>query len=155
MTDAEAMEAFRLLCRTEGILPAIESAHALAGARQLGRELGARRHRARQPLRSRRQGRRHRRSLVRSGDRFVSTSLTMRSAVGASFATASEQGRAALIGYLPAGFPSVGGGIALMQAMVAGGVDAMEIGFPYSDPVMDGPTIQRASEIALRWDAHR
>ena len=41
-----------------------------------------------------------------------------------------------------------------MQAMVAGGVDAMEIGFPYSDPVMDGPTIQRASEI-LRWDAHR
>ena len=40
VTDAEAMEAFRLLCRTEGILPAIESAHALAGARQLGRELG-------------------------------------------------------------------------------------------------------------------
>jgi tryptophan synthase beta chain len=40
VTDAEAMEAFRLLCRSEGILPAIESAHALAGARQLGRELG-------------------------------------------------------------------------------------------------------------------
>ena len=41
VTDAEAMEAFRLLCRTEGIIPAIESAHALAGARGLGRELGA------------------------------------------------------------------------------------------------------------------
>jgi tryptophan synthase beta chain len=40
VTDAEAMEAFRLLCRTEGILPAIESAHALAGAQRLGRELG-------------------------------------------------------------------------------------------------------------------
>ncbi len=40
VTDAEAMEAFRLLCRTEGIIPAIESAHALAGALQLGRELG-------------------------------------------------------------------------------------------------------------------
>jgi tryptophan synthase beta chain len=40
VTDAEAMDAFRLLCRTEGIIPAIESAHALAGARQLGRELG-------------------------------------------------------------------------------------------------------------------
>ena len=79
----------------------------------------------------------------------MSTSVTVRSRVGTSFATASEQGRAALIGYLPAGFPSVDGGIALMQAMVAGGVDAMEIGFPYSDPVMDGPTIQRASEIAL------
>src|SRR3954454_9234480 len=38
--DAEAMEAFRLLCRTEGIIPAIESSHALAGALRLGRELG-------------------------------------------------------------------------------------------------------------------
>src|SRR3954447_14264984 len=40
VTDAEAMEAFRLLCRTEGIIPAIESAHALAGAIRAGRELG-------------------------------------------------------------------------------------------------------------------
>jgi tryptophan synthase beta chain len=40
VTDAEAMEAFRLLCRTEGIIPAIESAHALAGALRVGRELG-------------------------------------------------------------------------------------------------------------------
>ncbi|MDA2810684.1 tryptophan synthase subunit beta [Nocardiopsis sp. RSe5-2] len=40
VTDADAMEAFRLLCRTEGIIPAIESAHALAGAREIGRELG-------------------------------------------------------------------------------------------------------------------
>ncbi|KGM14344.1 tryptophan synthase subunit beta [Cellulomonas bogoriensis] len=42
ITDAEAMEAFRLLCRTEGIIPAIESSHALAGAMQLGRELAGR-----------------------------------------------------------------------------------------------------------------
>ncbi|WP_062078670.1 tryptophan synthase subunit beta [Demequina globuliformis] len=40
VTDAEAMDAFRLLCRTEGILPAIESSHALAGAITLGKELG-------------------------------------------------------------------------------------------------------------------
>ncbi|PID97040.1 MAG: tryptophan synthase subunit beta [Actinomycetales bacterium] len=40
VTDAEAMTAFRLLCRTEGIMPALESAHALAGAMTLGRELG-------------------------------------------------------------------------------------------------------------------
>jgi tryptophan synthase beta chain len=40
VTDAEAMEAFALLCRTEGIIPAIESAHALAGAMKLGQELG-------------------------------------------------------------------------------------------------------------------
>src|SRR5207302_6497406 len=41
VTDAEAMEAFRLLCRTEGIIPALESAHAIAGAMRLGAELGA------------------------------------------------------------------------------------------------------------------
>ena len=40
VTDEAAMEAFRLLCRTEGIIPAIESSHALAGALELGRELG-------------------------------------------------------------------------------------------------------------------
>ncbi|MGN6299902.1 MAG: tryptophan synthase subunit beta [Angustibacter sp.] len=40
VTDSEAMDAFRLLCRTEGIIPAIESSHALAGALRLGRELG-------------------------------------------------------------------------------------------------------------------
>ncbi|HEV2253803.1 MAG TPA: tryptophan synthase subunit beta [Streptosporangiaceae bacterium] len=40
VTDAEAMRAFEVLCRTEGIIPAIESAHALAGALQIGRELG-------------------------------------------------------------------------------------------------------------------
>jgi tryptophan synthase beta chain len=40
INDAEAMDAFALLCRTEGIIPAIESAHALAGALKLGQELG-------------------------------------------------------------------------------------------------------------------
>ena len=67
VTDAEAMEAFALLCRTEGIIPAIESAHALAGALdRLGRELGPDALLAGQPLRPRRQGRRHRRALVRA-----------------------------------------------------------------------------------------
>ena len=41
ITDSEAMEAFRLLCRTEGIIPAIESAHALAGAIKVGQRLAA------------------------------------------------------------------------------------------------------------------
>jgi tryptophan synthase alpha chain len=55
-----------------------------------------------------------------------------------------------LVGYLPAGFPSVEGGIAALRAMVSCGVDLVEVGYPYSDPVMDGPVIQRASEIALQ-----
>jgi tryptophan synthase alpha chain len=54
-----------------------------------------------------------------------------------------------LIGYLPAGFPSVPGAIAAMRAMVDGGVDAIEVGLPYSDPLLDGPTIQQAVDHAL------
>jgi len=58
-------------------------------------------------------------------------------------------GRPALVGYLPAGFPTVEGGIEAITAMVDAGVDAVEVGFPYSDPVIDGPVIQRATEAAL------
>lgn len=58
-------------------------------------------------------------------------------------------GRAALIGYLPAGYPDVDGSIAALRAMVAAGVDLVEIGLPYSDPVMDGPVIQQATQQAL------
>ncbi len=59
------------------------------------------------------------------------------------------EGRAALVGYLPAGFPTVEGGIDAVKALAAAGVDLIEVGFPYSDPVMDGPVIARAGEIAL------
>lgn len=59
-------------------------------------------------------------------------------------------GRAALIGYLPAGFPSRAGSGAALEAMVEGGVDVIEIGLPYSDPVLDGPLIQEAVDRALR-----
>ena len=65
------------------------------------------------------------------------------------FATAKAEGRAALIGYLPAGFPDVDGGIEAMRVMVEHGCDAIEVGLPYSDPVMDGPTIQAAAQRAL------
>jgi tryptophan synthase alpha chain len=58
--------------------------------------------------------------------------------------------RAALIGYLPVGYPSVEVSIAAMRAMVEGGCDVIEVGVPYSDPVMDGPTIQAAVEPAVR-----
>jgi tryptophan synthase alpha chain len=59
------------------------------------------------------------------------------------------EGRAALIGYLPAGYPSVDGSIEACRAMIEGGVDIVEIGLPYSDPQMDGPVIQRAVQCAL------
>jgi tryptophan synthase alpha chain len=65
-------------------------------------------------------------------------------------AAARAEGRAALVGYLPAGYPTVEGGAAALVAMVEAGVDIVEIGLPYSDPLMDGPTIQAAAEVAVR-----
>jgi tryptophan synthase alpha chain len=69
---------------------------------------------------------------------------------GAAYAQARADGRAALVGYLPAGFPSYDGGVAALTAMVKAGVDIVEVGLPYSDPVIDGPTIQAAADQALR-----
>lgn len=59
------------------------------------------------------------------------------------------EGRAALIGYLPVGFPTVAASREAMVAMVQAGADIVEVGVPYSDPLMDGPVIQRATETAL------
>jgi tryptophan synthase alpha chain len=69
--------------------------------------------------------------------------------VGVAFEKAKAEGRAALVGYLPAGFPTVDGAVRATHAMVESGVDLVEIGLPYSDPVMDGPVIQEAAERAL------
>ena len=66
-----------------------------------------------------------------------------------AFDKARADGRAALVGYLPAGFPDVEGGITALRVMVEEGCDVIEIGLPYSDPVMDGPTIQAAAQQAL------
>jgi tryptophan synthase alpha chain len=66
-----------------------------------------------------------------------------------AFATARAEGRAALVGYLPAGFPDVPGAVEALRTMVDAGCDVIEVGLPYSDPVMDGPTIQAAAQRAL------
>jgi tryptophan synthase alpha chain len=69
--------------------------------------------------------------------------------LGPTFEKAKADGRGVLFGCMPAGFPTVEGSVAAMLAMVEAGVDVIEVELPYSDPVMDGPVIQRASEIAL------
>jgi tryptophan synthase alpha chain len=66
------------------------------------------------------------------------------------FDNARAENRAALIGYLPAGFPDGPRSIELIVDMVDAGVDVIEVGLPYSDPLMDGPDIQEAVDIALR-----
>ncbi|GAA4598550.1 tryptophan synthase subunit alpha [Planotetraspora phitsanulokensis] len=65
------------------------------------------------------------------------------------FEKARAENRSALVGYLPAGFPSKDGAVAAATAMVEAGCDVIEIGLPYSDPLMDGPTIQDAVHRSL------
>lgn len=71
------------------------------------------------------------------------------SATAARIEELRAQGRPALVGYLPVGFPTVERSAEAAVALVEEGVDVVELGVPYSDPVMDGPTIQAAAEAAL------
>ena len=71
------------------------------------------------------------------------------STVSAAFEKAAADGRAALVGYLPAGFPSIDGAVAAARAIANAGADIIEVGLPYSDPLMDGPVIQEAVHRAL------
>jgi tryptophan synthase alpha chain len=72
------------------------------------------------------------------------------SRLAALFDTCRSEGRSALIGYLPTGFPDVPTSISAMTALVESGCDLVEVGIAYSDPGMDGPTIAAATEAALR-----
>jgi tryptophan synthase alpha chain len=71
------------------------------------------------------------------------------SAVTEAFGKANAGNRAALVGYLPAGFPSVAGAIEAALAMAQAGADVIELGLPYSDPLIDGPVIAEAVHRAL------
>lgn len=71
------------------------------------------------------------------------------SRIQTTFAALAAQGRKALIPFITAGDPHPNLGLPLMRALVAGGADIIELGVPFSDPMADGPTIQRASERAL------
>ena len=71
------------------------------------------------------------------------------SRTGAAIDAAAARGSAALVGYLPVGFPDVDSSIAAARAVVAEGADVVELGLPYSDPGMDGEVIQAAVQHAL------
>jgi len=70
-------------------------------------------------------------------------------AIAEAFAQAREEHRCALITYLTLGYPTSEDSISLVLALEAGGADIIELGVPFSDPVADGPSIQRASQTAL------
>lgn len=71
------------------------------------------------------------------------------SRVGAAFRAADAAGRAALIPYAVAGYPDAATSFDIAVALVDAGADLLEIGLPYSDPLADGATIQRAGSVAL------
>ena len=69
--------------------------------------------------------------------------------IHAAFEGAAAGGRAAVIPYVVAGYPDAEGSCAAALAAIDGGADLLEIGLPYSDPLADGATLQRASSVAL------
>ena len=75
----------------------------------------------------------------------MQTTLSEVSRIGAAF----THGRPALIPYIPAGFPDRAGTSDILESLVSAGADVIELGIPFSDPLADGPTIQRASHTAL------
>ncbi len=78
------------------------------------------------------------------------TSVNKESRLGPLFRRLADEKRAALIPYITAGDPDPKATVELMHALVAGGVDALELGVPFSDPMADGPVIQAAHERALK-----
>jgi tryptophan synthase alpha chain len=72
------------------------------------------------------------------------------SRIQSKFASLKKQGRKALIPFVTAGDPNPAMTVSLMHALVASGADVLELGVPFSDPMADGPVIQRASERALK-----
>jgi len=77
---------------------------------------------------------------------------TIMSRIQATFSQLAEQKRKALITFITAGDPAPELTVPLMHALVAGGVDLLELGVPFSDPMAEGPVIQRASERALKFN---
>ncbi len=73
----------------------------------------------------------------------------MSARLAARFAALKAEGRAALVAYLMAGDPDIATSLAVMDAAIRAGADILEIGFPFTDPSADGPSVQRAGERAL------
>lgn len=70
--------------------------------------------------------------------------------IASVFAARRAQGRATLVPYVTAGHPSLDATVPLLEALVAAGADVLELGIPFSDPLADGPTIQRSSFRSLQ-----
>ena len=134
------MAAFRLLARLEGIIPALESA-ACPGpaAARSPREVG--------------KGGIVVVNLSGRGDKDLATvalaRIGMASRIDARFAALKREGRAGFVAYVMAGDPDAETSLEILKGLPAAGADLIELGFPFSDPMAEGPPIQRAAQRAL------
>ena len=166
--DDEALDAFDALARLEGILPALESSHAVAEAMKIAAATEARRDHRRLPLRPRRQGRRRDRPAARSGvlvEQFVSSCEAASgchhsipqspihhfpmSAIDTLFRQLRSAGRKAFMPFVTAGDPDLDFTAEVIRRLAARGCSLCELGIPYSDPIADGPVIQASYTRAL------
>ena len=134
VTDAQAIEAFHGFARSEGIVPALESAHAIAFARKLAARARCGRF---DPGESQRPGRQRHRSMLEE-----------------VFARAHREKRLAFVPYVMAGDPDLETTEAMLLTLSSAGADVIELGVPYSDPLADGPTIAAAGQRALGGATH-
>ena len=142
-TDEEALAAFQTLSRLEGIIPALESAHAIAYLLARRPRLRRKRRGGGRPLRTGRQGRVQRRRDA--GGEAVSARRESR--LTEAFRRA---GHPLLIPYAVGGYPDLESCAAILRTYAEAGAGIIEIGVPFSDPLADGPVIQAASQAALR-----
>ena len=156
ITDDEALAAFHDCCRIEGIIPALESAHALAYATQLAPTLPQDKillvnlsGRGDKDMNTVAERSRTQVLLPPECDPRALTTHAHESHRRHVRQRSAAAGRTALIPYVTAGDPSLAHTLPIMHALVAAGADVIELGVPFSDPMADGPVIQRASERAL------
>ena len=134
ITDEEAVSAFEYLSRIEGIIPAIESSHALAYARKLAPTMNKD-----QIIVVNISGR---------GDKDVAAIARYRGVELSKIAQAFDHGKA-FIPFVTAGDPDLETTKELLLVLQESGADLIEIGIPFSDPVAEGIVIQKADERAL------
>ena len=142
-TDEEALDAFQLLSRLEGIIPALEPAHALARVDRARAEAAARPPHGRQPLRPRRQG-------CAAGRRDAREAPVMTGRLSARFDRCRARQRAALVTFVTAGDPDHATSLEIVKALPQAGADIIELGMPFTDPMADGPAIQASGLRALK-----
>ena len=135
ITDDEAIAAFDDLCRYEGIIPALESSHALAEAEE--------------PLC--RPGHVKRLHVSARSTRLMTyRTKTMKHRITECFAKAKSEGRGAFVAYMTIGYPTLEKSEAAVETLISEGADIIELGVPFSDPFADGAVIRAAAYEALR-----